>query len=60
LKNALKFRYIVNEAHRALRTSNYVDAALLFSAVINVSDRKDFYLLTNRAQAYLRIPVTEL
>ncbi|KAH7720648.1 hypothetical protein AAVH_11855 [Aphelenchoides avenae] len=52
--------YIINEAHRALRTRKCTEAAFLFSTVINVSDRKEFYLLTNRAQVYLWIPASKL
>ncbi|KAH7709602.1 tetratricopeptide repeat domain-containing protein [Aphelenchoides avenae] len=51
--------HITNEGLRAMRSDNFVDAAVLLSVVIKVSDRTDYVLLANRARASLHGPLIQ-
>ncbi|KAH7710684.1 hypothetical protein AAVH_22020 [Aphelenchoides avenae] len=51
--------HIINEGLRAMRSETFVYAAILLSVVISVSDRTDYALLANRAQAWLHGPLVQ-
>ncbi|KAH7666431.1 hypothetical protein AAVH_43209, partial [Aphelenchoides avenae] len=51
--------HIINDGLSAMRSEDFVGATVILSTVINVSDRKDYALLANRARASLHGPLIQ-